>query len=194
MQTYSHGLIAGVAGKALARRGRRVNVRALVLGALLPDVPLWLLSLGFLVRYVWLGSVPPGQRMALYDRLYFTDPLWIVGHNLLHAPLMVLLYGGLALWARRRGWAWGEGLWWFALGAMSHSVVDIFTHHDDGPLLLFPFDWQLRFQSPISYWDPRYYGRLVSGVEHLLDLGALLYLLVPWWRSRSRRRPFRGPV
>ncbi len=186
MQTYSHGLIAGVAGKALARRGRQVDVRALVLGALLPDVPLWLLSLGFLVRYVWLDPVPPGQRMALYDRLYFTDPLWIVGHNLLHAPLLVSLYAVLGLWGRRRGWAWADRLWWVALGAMSHSMVDIFTHHDDGPLLLFPFDWQLRFQSPISYWDPRYYGRVVSALEHLMDLGALLYLLLPWWRSRHR--------
>lgn len=187
MQTYSHVLIAAGAGKLLSRRGARVHTRAFVLGALLPDIPLFLLSLGFLVKYVWLDPVPPDQRMALYDRLYFTHPLWIVGHNLFHAPPLLALYTLVGAWGRRRGRPWGEALWWLAWGAISHSLVDIFTHHHDGPLLLFPFNWQLRFHSPISYWDPRHYGRIFAPLEHLLDLFLLVFILIPWWRNRRRR-------
>ncbi|MBP7590472.1 MAG: cobalamin biosynthesis protein CobQ, partial [Chloroflexi bacterium] len=62
-----------------------------------------------------------------------------------------------------------------------HTAVDIFTHADDGPVLTFPLDWHTRFKSPISYWDPAHYGRLVRLLEHLLDLLLVVWLL---WRRR----------
>ena len=63
-----------------------------------------------------------------------------------------------------------------------HSVGDFLLHHDDAHRHFFPFsEW--RFQSPVSYWDPRYYGDVVSPIESLVVLlGAL------WLMSRHRAR------
>ena len=77
---------------------------------------------------------------------------------------------------------WSTYLLWFVLGATLHSLIDIATHHNDGPLLFFPFDWTYRFPSPISYWDPAYYGAIFMPLELLLDGWLVIYLLAPRWR------------
>jgi hypothetical protein len=68
-----------------------------------------------------------------------------------------------------------------------HTAIDIPLHYDDGPLLFFPFDWQTRFYSPVSYWDPNRYGVPFAIFEHLLLLGMLIYLAVQWWRQRRAK-------
>ena len=65
-------------------------------------------------------------------------------------------------------------------------MLDILTHVDDGPVLFFPFEWQLRFISPVSYWDPRYHGRIFGFFEHTLDAVLLLALLGPAVLRRVR--------
>lgn len=192
MQTYSHFLMTALLGDRLNKRAEPpatlppLRVGWLALGSVLPDVPLLLLTLGF---FAWRRWVRPelmdefvfGQT---YDTLYFTNPWWIGGHSLLHSPLLIVLYLLLALWAWRQGRAWGAILFWFAVGCGLHSFVDILTHHNDGPLLLYPLDWNLRFSSPISYWDRRYYANIVSPLEHLMDAGILLYFLITRLRQR----------
>lgn len=74
---------------------------------------------------------------------------------------------------------------WFALGAGLHSAIDILTHAGDGPLLLFPLNWTYRFSSPVSYWDPEYYGRIFAPIEHVLDVVLLIYIFVNWRRNRA---------
>jgi hypothetical protein len=72
-------------------------------------------------------------------------------------------------------------------------VVDIATHVDDGPLLLFPLHWTLRFQSPVSYWDRTHYGREFTIFELTLDVLCLGYLygyrVWSWWANAVRHRP-----
>ncbi|CAN5239811.1 hypothetical protein BH23GEM4_BH23GEM4_21970 [soil metagenome] len=106
----------------------------------------------------------------------------MTSHNLLHAPLVLGVFAAVGVWGRRSGKSWGTALLWFTFGCALHTLCDVVTHHDDGPLLLFPFDWSFRFSSPISYWNPAYHGRLVGGIEHLLDAAVLLYFAAAWWR------------
>lgn len=47
-----------------------------------------------------------------------------------------------------------------------HSLGDLPVHHDDAHRHFFPFS-DYRLISPISYWDPQHYGRIVAGVEVL---------------------------
>lgn len=61
--------------------------------------------------------------------------------------------------------------------------MDVLTHHDDGPLILFPFDWSTRFASPVSYWDRRYHGAVFARLELVLDVALVGYLVVPWVRK-----------
>ena len=70
-------------------------------------------------------------------------------------------------------------LFWFFAACFVHSVIDILTHAMDGPLILFPFNWSLRFQSPVSYWDPAHYGTQFTIFELTLDVALLVYLLLP---------------
>ncbi len=191
MHTYSHLIQTAWLRQALRNRGLTVP-GSFVIGSLAPDVPLLVLTVIRLVSL--LRSDVPGQALFghEYDALYFGDPLWIIGHSAMHAPPAIVagLALGFGLAVRFRSSAW-KSLGWFWSGCAIHSALDIATHTYDGPLLLFPFDWQLRFESPVSYWDPRHYGRVVMPIEHLLDIAAATALLSAAggrWRERLQSR------
>ena len=194
MQTYSHLLITGALSAPLIRRGYAVNASAFLLGAVLPDIAFLVLTLLGGAYYTWFSSVPTGESPMVYMHmtLFFTDPLWIAAHNMLHAPLILATLGLAGYWLARarqtsRASA-GTFLLWFALGALLHTTIDIFTHAGDGPVLLFPLNWTLRFNSPVSYWDPQHYGLIFAPIEHLLDAALLVYLFVLWRRKRATTR------
>ncbi|GAB4115469.1 MAG: hypothetical protein Fur005_43240 [Roseiflexaceae bacterium] len=163
-----------------------------LLGAVLPDLPLTLLWIGAYcyVRFV-LGDSSVRMMDSDFDTLYFTNPFWIASYNTLHSPTLLLIALGL-LWRFHdlpdsRGHRW----FWLLAGCLMHSMLDIPTHANDGPLLFFPFEWSIRFHSPISYWDPRYHGRTVALFELTLDLILLGYLFGPRiaaWIQRRRTK------
>lgn len=189
MQTYSHFLMTALAGDRLQKRQVKVHTKAFLLGSVLPDMALFALTGWFLVYYRWF--VPAEQRPDsvfgdLYDQYYFHNPIWIVAHNLFHAPFILTTLGVIGYLGMRRGKGWGAALFWLAIGCGFHSLIDIFTHYNDGPLLFFPFDWRYRFTAPISYWDPQHGGRIFAPFELALDLLMIAYFVVIWLR---RRRP-----
>ncbi len=192
MQTYSHALINGVLAGPLQRRGWEVNFPAFILGGVVPDLPFFLLTVAGEIYYALIGGTPTGESPMVYMHmtLYFADPLWISAHNLLHAPLILLVLGGIGYWGLASGRRWVGFLFWFSMGAGIHTVIDIATHVDDGPLIFFPINWSYRLQSPISYWDPEHYGLILAPLEHLLDV-ALIFILVRRWRTQ--KDPTRAP-
>lgn len=189
MNTPSHLVMTAAIRQAAPRAPIRTG--AFLLGSVAPDLALYALSLGGLGYYRlikgWSGE---DSFRYVFDVLYFTNRWWMAAHNLLHAPLVLL-----ALLAATWRWRAAVGsrahwLFWFAAACLIHTMVDIATHHDDGPLLLFPLDWSLRFRSPVSYWDPRHYGRAFSIFELALNVVLLAYLLRPrvlaWFAARRR--------
>jgi hypothetical protein len=184
MQTYSHWLLTAALQRHLKTRSEPNRARALLAGSVVPDLPLALLTLGYLLDRRYLRPhLPDKERCSpTFNHLYFHNRWWIAAHNSLHAPLPValLLLGGY-LW-RRTGW--GRRLFWFALGCGLHTAVDIPTHVDDGPVLFFPLNWQYRLPAPVSYWDPQHGGRLFWWLEHLLDLLLVFYLIGQWCRGQ----------
>lgn len=183
MNTPSHWLITA----ALDKRFRALPIAhgAFLLGSVAPDMPLYLLTLaGWIHLHLIRGWSTVDAFRYMFDIQFFRDPVWIVGHNALHAPLLLLI-GGVGLWRLRRRFpgasTWGIG---FVLGCLLHTAVDIPVHVDDGPLLLFPLEWTLRFRSVVSYWDPRHYGTQFFWFELALDLGLAAYL----WGSGLLRR------
>lgn len=185
MNTPSHFLMTA----ALEKKLHRVPIvkSAFLWGSVAPDLPLWLLSIGGMVYYhLMLGWSLRETFHLMYDQLYFHHPFWIACHNFLHSPL--ILGVGLAIVWRSRQQSGSRSRWlfWFLLASLFHTGVDILTHVDDGPLLLFPIDWSLRFRSAVSYYDPRYFGRSFQQFELGLDLFCLLYLLIPKRRARQQ--------
>lgn len=190
MNTPSHVIMAAALRKYLRRP---LVGSAFLLGAVAPDIPLYLLSIGGVIYYrSILGWSSSDTFHRMFDYLYFHHPFWIASHNLLHAPTFLLL--ALAcLWRFRHvPFPVVRWLFWFLLACLLHSIVDVLTHVDDGPLLFFPFIWTIRFHSPISYWDSTHYGNQFAVFELILDTVLLAYLYGPrlwrWMTTWPKRR------
>lgn len=74
---------------------------------------------------------------------------------------------GLVILCWWRKWHWLTILF----GSMViHCLCDLPLHFDDGHRHFFPLtDW--RFQSPVSYWDPKHYGVWAAVGELLISAG-----------------------
>src|SRR5579859_5840196 len=164
MRTDSH-LIATAAASQRLDIGP-IDRRALLLGSVFPDLPLTVLTMGYYIARK-LGTANRSNATAhTFRDLRCTDPAWVVSYNFFHAPLILvpLLCCGY-VWGIKRRRAWGQFLFWFAVGCGFHSAVDTVTHYDNGPLVLFPLDWQTRLNSPISYWDKNHRGYTFTVLE-----------------------------
>jgi hypothetical protein len=189
MNTWFHGVANLTLAQRLGQRAPWLRPGVVFYASLLPDIPLFILTM-------WYFAVYGVNFGPAYDSFYYEEPLWVISHNIFHGPLVIaaLALVGWLLWrwapaanaggARRGLQRAGAVLLSGAFGTGLHSFLDIFTHHDDGPLLLFPFDWSLRFSSPVSYWDPEHYGLWVLPVETLATIAMTVYLI----RRRRRRR------
>lgn len=172
MNTQSHAVLnLYIVRRLLARRLEAIDrlTPFIVTGAVLPDVPIML----FFFWYTWM--VPTPQRV-IWGTLYFS-PGWQTVFDLFHSlPLFSLL----ALLAYLRS---QDRVLAFSLAALLHFLEDFFLHQQDGHAHFFPLS-DYKFISPVSYWDPRYFGHYAS----LLELGltvTLSTLLFPhlktWW-------------
>lgn len=189
MNTPSHLLITWAIKKGMNLNQKPVHGAAFLWGSVMPDLPLTVLTIGYAAYRQWIAPIDEFIFGPTYDALYFSNPWWIVGHNLFHSPLIlavlaVLGYWSMQNWPTQRGQKWGFALLWFAAGCGLHSFIDIFTHHNDGPLLFFPLNWQLRFISPVSYWDPNHYGTIFAPIELALDLAILAWMGRLWWQRK----------
>lgn len=177
-----------VVTNALVARSKRLELlrdpasaKWFVIGGLAPDVGLYLLTVGAAVFYPLTRDMSFGDTMSLaFDDLFFNDPTWIVVQNTLHSPVVLL---GLALFAKATK---RKRVFSFALGCLLHTAMDIPVHHNDGPLVFFPFDWSTRFNSPVSYYDPDHYGRIVAPIDLAITVIGGGALARAWWRSRSK--------
>jgi len=93
-----------------------------------PDLPFLLLTLVYEAYFLWISPLAPGQTATcimeyLHFDLFFRDPIWIVGHNFLHAPLVLLLMAGGGWALHKRGHPWGARLLWFALETILITVM-----------------------------------------------------------------------
>jgi hypothetical protein len=140
-----------VAGLALLGRGRGSRYpRWIVLGTLLPDLPMW-------VFYLWQRLVLSTPERIIWGSSYF-EPGWQAFFDFFNSIPIALL--GLAIAGHWRAWP----AIYLCAGMLLHFAMDLPFHHDDGHGHLYPFsDW--RFESPVSYWDPAHYGRLGAGLE-----------------------------
>lgn len=163
MNTPTHLLVGA---SLFARPDARARNTAVLTGALLPDLAIYVL---------WAGARIAGYgEAAVWSQLY-PAPLWqtlvTIGNS---APLYAAL--GLAGWA--------VGLPWLrvlALAALAHLALDLPVHVGDAHAHFWPLsDW--RFRSPVSYWNPQHHGRTVQLAEVGFALGLTLLL---WRRFRA---------
>ncbi|MCB0033827.1 MAG: hypothetical protein KDE51_07405, partial [Anaerolineales bacterium] len=121
----------------------------------------------------------------LHFDLFFHSWWWIIPHNFFHSLVINGVLIGLGWWLWRKNRPWGIPLFWLAISTQFHTLIDIFTHTSDGPLLFFPLNWSYRFASPISYWESGSYGSLFIIFEYTLDALLLIYLGWIWYQQRQ---------
>lgn len=190
MNTHSHFLMTALAGDQLKKRDVPLNNRAFLLGSVMPDIPLFALTLGYFVYRYWFDPIGPGEHIfgPRFDALYFTNPYWIAAHNFFHAPFIIGLMLAAGYVGMKRQKKWAAALFWFAAACGFHSLVDMVTHVNDGPLPFFPFNWTYRFAAPVSYWDPAHGGRIFAPLSLLLDVAIIGYFVIKWVSSRRQNR------
>lgn len=178
-----------VVTNALVARNRRASgvglladpaaAKWFVFGGLAPDLGLYALTAGAAVFYPLMRDMSLSEAMRFaFDDLFFNNPLWIVVQNTFHSPVVLLGLAGTAKFTGR------PRLLSFALGCLLHTAMDIPVHHNDGPLVLFPFDWSTRINSPVSYYDPDYFGWIVAPIDLAITLIGGGFLARSWWRNR----------
>jgi hypothetical protein len=132
-------------------------VTAITLGAIAPDIPIFL----FYAVAKLIYRLPEAQ---IWSEAYYESAGWQTAITIGHSFPLAILGLALCLWGQ-----WRMGFFFFA-SMIGHSLLDIPVHHDDAHRHFFPLS-HYRFISPLSYWDPRHHGRLVAAVELLLVLG-----------------------
>lgn len=168
MNTPSHLLLnEALLGSRPARRAR-----AVLAGAVLPDAPIYLfwayerLLLRVPEALVWRRDYAASAAQPLIDALHSFP----------------LILAALALsWLRRRELATA-----LSASLLLHAAADLPLHHADAHRQFFPLS-DYRFQSPVSYWDPRYHGKWGALAELAAALAAAVVLVRRHedWRARA---------
>ena len=173
MNTQTHLLVAAA---LLARPDRPKRNTVLVIGALLPDLAIYLL-------FTWavVSGIP---QETLWRQIYFSEPMLTftaIGNS---APLYAAI--GFLGWAYVRvktGKPLDElpALAVLGLAALSHLALDLPVHVDDAHPHFWPLtEW--RFRSAFSYWDSTHHGRSVAAVESAIGI---MLAVILWRRFKA---------
>lgn len=184
MRTPSHLIMTTVINYSIPKDQR--HTIAFLLGSILPDIPFVILTVVYSLYFTILGSTPNDASLMeyLHCDLFFHDPIWIIPHNIFHS--LVVGFMMLLVAYIKRDTLWGKRLMWLTFGILLHTIIDIFTHHSDGPLFLFPLNWTYRFMSPISYWESEYFGNQFRIFEYLFDIFLVLFSISRYWKHRKQ--------
>ncbi len=165
MNTQSHAII----NVALLNRKDKPHLRRyMLLGALIPDLPM------FVFFTVETFGFRHSQQQIWSERYFILQ--WQYLFDIFNAMPLILIVLGIGYWLK------SDAVVFCCWSILLHCAVDFFLHHDDAHRHFFPFS-QFRFSSPISYWDPSHYGRIASLVEIAATVLASIFL---FFRLHSR--------
>ena len=161
MNTQTHILIAATLFAKPGKQNRAINAAAL-LGGILPDLTIF-------VMFFW-SKIIGTPEMEVWEKWYYNPfwQFWIDAFNslpLYSASLITGLIMGLIVFKTNpKLKPLGIALAVFSTAALAHLIGDFFLHVEDAHAHFWPLShW--RFISPVSYWNPAYWGNYVAFVE-----------------------------
>lgn len=167
MNTVAHMLMASA---ILARRESPARNAAVLAGAILPDVSMF-------VFFAW-SRVQNWSGHETWNVQYWNEPWQTIG-ALSNSFFLFGLIGSVALWRR-----WSL-LTVICAAALIHLALDLPLHAEDAHRHFWPVtDW--RFFSPVSYWDPDHYGWLGGLLESACVLASIAVLWLRFTEVRWR--------
>lgn len=160
MNTPTHVLVAAAA--LMRPAAPRANA-AVLIGALLPDVSIYIL-------YLWARVIEGLPSMEVWRVIYWQEP-WQTLSAICNSIPLYLVALAIAVYAGPR---W---LFLLAAAALLHVGLDLPVHNSDAHRHFWPLsDW--RFNSPVSYWNSDHHGDIVRPIE----FAAALAMIVVLWR------------
>ena len=169
MTTHSHAIL-NIA--LLSKRDKPFLHCYAFIGAVLPDLPLFIF---FIIESI-IRKTPEAE---LWGTRYFTES-WQNFFDIFNSIPLILILLGIGYYLLN-----SEKITVFAWSLLIHCAFDLLTHNDDGHHHLYPLS-DFAFESPISYWDPEHYGRIVAPIERVVILAASIYLF-PRLKTRLAR-------
>ena len=169
MNTPAH-LIFGLA--AFGKPGMPLVILAALIGALLPDLSLYLLA-GF---ELFIRGTDPN---IVFGEMYFSDT-WQTVFAIDNSFIVWGVVLGIGLMLR------SAPLVALAGAALLHIAFDFPLHNDDGRAHFWPFsDWV--FASPVSYWDRDHYAGIVAPIEMVVSLALCIWCFTRFtsWQMRA---------
>lgn len=166
MNTPAHLLIGAA---VFGRPGTSRIIGAALLGAMIPDLSLYLMA----GVSLFILQISP---QVVFRELYYSDA-WQMVFAIDNSFFVWLGLLSFAIWQRSK--------WAIALtgAALLHLALDFPLHHDDGRSHFWPATRWI-FESPVSYWDRNHGAQWVAPVEGILAVVAAIVLWlrkVPWW-------------
>lgn len=160
MNTPAHIIINTV---CLARQDTANVLIPVVVGAILPDAPMF-------VFYFVEKVIKKTPERYIWEKKYYQTG-WQNFIDIFNSLPFILISLTTAIWFNYQ-----IGIL-FSLSMLLHILGDLPLHNNDAHRHFFPLsNW--RFFSPISYWDPKYYGHIVTKVEILVTIISCLFLFV----------------
>lgn len=148
MNTPAHAIINLF---LLGRQEAGKKTVPILIGAVLPDIAIFALYFWHLI----IGT----PESAIWSVEYY-KPGWQAFIDCFNS-IPLLLLGMVVCWKTKQSF-----LFILFASMLLHTFGDLPLHHDDAHRHFFPFsDW--RFSSPVSYWNPDYYGNWFSIIEGL---------------------------
>ena len=169
MTTHSHAIL-NIA--LLSKRDKPFLHRYAFIGAVLPDIPLFIF---FIIKSI-IRKTPEDE---LWGTRYFTEA-WQNFFDIFNSVPLILILLGIGYYLLN-----SERITVFAWSLLIHCAFDLLTHHDDGHHHFYPLS-DFAFESPISYWDRDHYAGIVAPIERVVILAASIYLF-PRLKARLAR-------
>lgn len=130
------------------------------IGAILPDIPIFLF-------YGWAKLIVRQSEKQIWSETYY-QPFWQNIVVIFHSIPLALAGCLISFYFK-----W-ESLEIFFISLVLHSLEDFPVHNDDAHRHFFPLS-NYRFISPISYWDRKHHGAIIS----LIELSLVLLTTIP---------------
>jgi hypothetical protein len=185
-------------------RKKKHLVKWFILGAIAPDLIYFFM---FLYLGIQKGILSPSLLSDLFKMPMFgfssemsnmalTELHDFILQMFQHPFVVVLRFAGhsLLIWGIISGITfWIKGLKLSPLTALlwgwfGHIITDLLTHATDATPIFYPVS-DLIIRSPISYWNPEYYGVEFNIVNNILLFLAILYLIYEFINKvRSKKR------
>lgn len=174
MNTPSHAIINLA---ILGRKTRPERNWSIVLGALIPDLAMF-------VFYGWAKLIAGMTDTQIWDVAYY-EAFWQNTFDFWNSIPLALVGIGLGVGlARQTKWqSLGTAISICCASILLHCLEDLPVHREDAHRHFWPLS-NVRFKSPISYWDRDHYGNIFVLFEVGLVLVLSVYvfrLMRSWW-------------